>query len=105
MKLRCSSRVFRKKTYALGLCACAQKEGNAHLRLSKAIYNFTDTQDLRLAVGYRATVDEKGVVSGVRRPIPNCLPIVLYSAFPCRHHMFAQSVVHRIISSGRNRRA
>ena len=49
-------------------CVCAQKEGNAHLRLSKAIYNFTDTQDLRLAVGYRATVDEKGAVSGVRRP-------------------------------------
>ena len=46
--------------------ACTQKEGNAHLRLSKAIYNFTDTQDLRLAVGYRATVDEKGAISGVR---------------------------------------
>ena len=44
---------------------CTQKEGNAHFRLSKAIYNFTDTQDLRLAVGYRATVDEKGVISGV----------------------------------------
>ena len=50
-------------------CVREQKEGNAHLRLSKAIYNFTDTQDLRLAVGYRATVDEKGVVTGVRMSI------------------------------------
>ncbi len=54
-------------------CVCAQKEGNAHLRLSKAIYNFTDTQDLRLAVGYRATVDEKGAVTGVRRIQPAAL--------------------------------
>lgn len=37
-----------------------------HARLSKAIYNFTDTQDLRLAVGYKAKVDDKGAVRGVR---------------------------------------
>ena len=43
-----------------------QKEGSLHLRLSKAIYNFTDTQDVRLAVGYKAKVDEKGVIRGVR---------------------------------------
>ena len=43
-----------------------QKEGSLHLRVSKAIYNFTDTQDLRLAVGYKAKVDEKGAVRGVR---------------------------------------
>ena len=56
-------------TQGLSVAAAgSQKEGNAHLRLSKAIYNFTDTQDLRLAVGYRATVDEKGVLTGVRKP-------------------------------------
>lgn len=40
------------------------------MRLSKAVYNFTDTQDLRLAVGYKAKVDEKGAVRGVRPTSP-----------------------------------
>lgn len=34
------------------------------LQLTKAIYNFTDTQDIRLRVGYEAFVDAKGNVSG-----------------------------------------
>lgn len=45
-----------------------QKEGKVHVRLSKAIYNFTDTQDLRLAVGYKAKLDEKMAIRGVSAP-------------------------------------
>jgi hypothetical protein len=37
---------------------------DAHVRLSKSIYNFTSAQDVRVAVGYRGFVDEKGVVTG-----------------------------------------
>jgi hypothetical protein len=40
--------------------------GRGHVRLSKSIYNFTERQDVRLAVGYRGTVDDKGNVKGVR---------------------------------------
>lgn len=51
------------------------------MRLSKAIYNFTDTQDLRLAVGYRGKVNEKGTVRGVRYHFTSllCCTIFLYS--------------------------
>lgn len=39
-------------------------EGFGHVRLSKSIYNFTDRQDVRLSVGYRGRVDEKGTICG-----------------------------------------
>ena len=42
-----------------------QVTGIGCLQLTKAIYNFTDTQDIRLRVGYEAFVDAKGNVSGV----------------------------------------
>lgn len=38
--------------------------GHGHVRLSKSIYNFTAQQDVRLAVGYRGTVDDKGTLKG-----------------------------------------
>ena len=41
------------------------------------MYNFTDTQDLRLAVGYKATVDEKGAVQGVSHPAQLPVPSVV----------------------------
>lgn len=41
-----------------------KSEGFGHVRLSKSIYNFTDRQDVRLSVGYRGRVDEKGTVRG-----------------------------------------
>ena len=43
-----------------------QPLGRGHVRLSKSIYNFTERQDVRLAVGYRGTMDDKGNVKGVR---------------------------------------
>ena len=63
--------------------AVPQKEGNVHLRLSKAIYNFTDTQDLRLAVGYKAKVDEKGALLGVRAADGSlqCTALILCASF------------------------
>ena len=45
-----------------------QPLGRGHVRLSKSIYNFTERQDVRLAVGYRGTMDDKGNVKGVRLP-------------------------------------
>lgn len=47
----------------------SQVTGLGKLQLTKAIYNFTDTQDVRLRVGYEAFVDQKGNVTGVC-PIP-----------------------------------
>jgi hypothetical protein len=41
-----------------------QPLGRGHVRLSKSIYNFTERQDVRLAVGYRGTMDDKGNVKG-----------------------------------------
>ena len=43
-----------------------QVSGLGRLQLTKAIYNFTDTQDIRLRIGYEAFVDQKGYVIGVR---------------------------------------
>jgi hypothetical protein len=47
-------------------CVSLQPLGRGHVRLSKSIYNFTERQDVRLAVGYRGTMDDKGNVKGVR---------------------------------------
>ncbi|KAK9830477.1 hypothetical protein WJX72_011951 [[Myrmecia] bisecta] len=38
--------------------------GLGRAQFSKAIYNFTDTQDLRLRLGYKAHVTQEGVVTG-----------------------------------------
>lgn len=38
--------------------------GHGHVRLSKSFYNFTERQDVRMAVGYRGTVDDKGNFKG-----------------------------------------
>lgn len=43
-----------------------QPVGHGHVRLSKSFYNFTERQDVRLAVGYRGTVNDKGDFKGVR---------------------------------------
>lgn len=42
-----------------------QPVGHGHVRLSKSIYNFTERQDVRLSVGYRGIVDDKGNFKGV----------------------------------------
>lgn len=42
-----------------------QPVGHGHVRLSKSFYNFTERQDVRMAVGYRGTVDDKGNFKGV----------------------------------------
>ena len=49
------------------------------MQLSKSIFNFTDTQDVRILGGYRATVDRNGDWTGVRvsalwSPLPLRMP-------------------------------
>ena len=46
-------------------CLSVQPHGVSRVQLSKAIYNFTDTQDVRLLLGYRANIDHQGNVVGV----------------------------------------
>jgi hypothetical protein len=41
-----------------------QPHGVSRVQLSKAVYNFTDTQDVRLLLGYRAHIDHQGNVVG-----------------------------------------
>lgn len=48
-------------------CA-AQVDGIGRAQLSKTIYNFTDMQDLRLVLGCKAHIDQKGKVTPVRVP-------------------------------------
>lgn len=44
---------------------CAQVDGIGRVQLSKTIYNFTDMQDVRLVLGCKAHVDQKGTVTPV----------------------------------------
>ena len=39
--------------------------GIGRVQLTKAIYNFTDTQDIRFRLGYETFIDQKGTVTGV----------------------------------------
>jgi hypothetical protein len=55
-----------------------QVTGIGCLQLTKAIYNFTDTQDIRLRVGYEAFVDAKGNVSGVSSLLNACMFFMPY---------------------------
>jgi hypothetical protein len=41
-------------------------EGTGRVQLSRTVYNFTDAQDVRVLVGYRAHVSDTGRVVGVR---------------------------------------
>ena len=45
-----------------------QVEGTGRVQLSRTVYNFTDAQDVRVLVGYRAHVSDTGRVVGVRAP-------------------------------------
>lgn len=38
------------------------------MQLSKIVFNFTDTQDVRVLAGYRANVNHRGEWTGVRLP-------------------------------------
>jgi len=44
----------------------AQVDGVSRVQLSRTLYNFTDTQDVRVLVGYRTHVDAAGRSHGVR---------------------------------------
>lgn len=46
------------------LLAC-QVDGIGRAQISKTIYNFTDMQDVRLVLGCKAHVDQKGKVTPV----------------------------------------
>lgn len=41
-------------------------DGVSRVQLSRTLYNFTDTQDVRVLVGYRTHVDAAGRSHGVR---------------------------------------
>lgn len=43
-----------------------QLAGLGCVQLTKSIYNFTDTQDIRMRIGYEAFVDQRGNVTGVQ---------------------------------------
>jgi hypothetical protein len=45
--------------------ACLQAFAVGRAQLSKAVYNFTSEQDVKLTVGYKARVNDKGDVDGV----------------------------------------
>ncbi len=45
-----------------------QVEGLGRAQLSKSIFNFTDTQDVRLLVGVDATVQQDGTITHVSWP-------------------------------------
>ncbi len=49
--------------------------------MSKSIFNFTDTQDVRILGGYRATVDRNGDWTGVRvSKVYPAFPLLMPSA-------------------------
>jgi hypothetical protein len=43
-----------------------QVDGIGRVQISKTIYNFTDMQDVRLVLGCKAHVDQKGKITPVR---------------------------------------
>ena len=43
-----------------------QVDGVGRVQLARAVYNFTDTQDVRVVLGYRMHVDKAGRAVGVR---------------------------------------
>ncbi len=56
-----------------GLCLSAQVDGVGRVQLSKTVYNFTDMQDLRLVLGCKAHIDQKGKITPVRCQISACM--------------------------------
>ena len=42
------------------LCVCLQPSGVGTAQLSKSIFNFTDTQDVRVLVGCNAVINHRG---------------------------------------------
>lgn len=46
--------------------ACEQVDGVGRVQLARTVYNFTDTQDVRVVLGYRMHVDKAGRAVGVR---------------------------------------
>jgi len=46
----------------LRVCVCLQPSGVGTAQLSKSIFNFTDTQDVRVLVGCNAVINHKGDV-------------------------------------------
>ena len=45
---------------------CEQVDGVGRVQLARTVYNFTDTQDVRVVLGYRMHVDNNGRAIGVR---------------------------------------
>ncbi len=58
--------VSREGRSVIGGPARMQVEGTGRVQLSRTVYNFTDAQDVRVLVGYRAHVSDTGRVVGVR---------------------------------------
>ena len=55
---------------------CRQVDGIGRAQLSKTVYGFTDMQDLRMVLGCKAHVDQKGTlttVSSMATPAVLCL--------------------------------
>ena len=46
--------------FHLTICMCLQRSGIGTAQLSKSFFNFTDTQDVRVAVGYNAFINHRG---------------------------------------------
>ena len=45
---------------------CEQVDGVGRVQLARTVYSFTDTQDVRVVLGYRMHVDNNGRAIGVR---------------------------------------